>query len=65
MEPATVKFAAVLRVAPSTERVPAMDEVVLSESEPFEMSRTESLDEIDRLLTESDADEECVTVMPG
>ena len=42
-----------------------MDEVVARVSEPLEKARDESDDEIVRLLTESDADEEWVIVMPG
>jgi hypothetical protein len=55
----------VLNVALPSVRLPATDEVVLSASEPFEMLRDDWLDEIARLWTASDAEEECVTVMPA
>src|SRR5271157_1109789 len=64
-EPSTVSSPAVLNVAPLSVRPPAMDDVVLSASEPFEMSRADWLDEIVKLLTASDTDVSCVTVMFG
>jgi hypothetical protein len=65
MEPETVRLPEVLSVALLIARLPAMDEVVLMKSEPPERSSVELLDEIVKLLTASDTDEECVTVMSG
>ena len=63
IEPLIARVPAVLRVPPLTARVPAIDDVEPIERKPLERSRADWLDDIVKLLTASDADEECVTVM--
>ena len=64
MEPLTVSAPEVLNVPPPIARLPDIAQLEAIASKPFERSRVASLAEIVRLLTESEAVNECVTVIP-